>query len=78
MTKCDEIIIVLDIVSTKKTTTVATNVPNTASINFPSKKVRLLHFAYSFIIHHITIDNYFYLLSLWKKNVQSKIENNKF
>ena len=78
MTKCDEIIIVLDIVSTKKTTTVATNVPNTASINFPSKKVRLLHFVYSFIIHHITIDNYFYLLSLWKKNVQSKIENNKF
>ena len=40
MTKCDEIIIVLDIVSAKKANTVATNFTNTASINCHSKKVR--------------------------------------
>ena len=48
VTKCDEIIIVMDIVSTKKTNTITTkktntiaaNVTSTASINFHSKKVR--------------------------------------
>ena len=40
VTQCDEIIIVMDNVSTKMTNTVATNVTSTASINCHSKKVR--------------------------------------
>ena len=40
MTECDEIIIVMDIVSTKKTNTITPNVTNTASINHRRKKVR--------------------------------------
>ena len=46
MTECDEIIIVMNIVSTKKT--IATNVMSTASINCHSIKVRdcyILHTA---------------------------------
>ena len=39
MIECDEIITVMDIVSTKMTNTIATNVTSTASINFHSKKV---------------------------------------
>ena len=38
--ECDEIIIVIDIASTKKTNAIATNVTSTASINCHSKKVR--------------------------------------
>ena len=60
---CDEIVSVMDIVSTKMTNTIATNVTK----NWHSKKVgRLLYFAYSFISSHITSDNYYYLLSLCK------------
>ena len=40
LTECDEIIIVMDNVSTKKTNTVATNVTSTASIYCHYKKVR--------------------------------------
>ena len=40
MTECNEIIIPMDNVSTKKTNTIATNSTSTASINFHSKKVR--------------------------------------
>ena len=40
LTECNEIIFVMDIVSTKKTNTIATNVTSTASINGHSKKVR--------------------------------------
>ena len=36
--ECDEIIIAMDIVSTKKTNTIETNVTSTSSINFHSKK----------------------------------------
>ena len=42
-TKCDEIVIVMDIVSIKKTETIATNVTSTASINFHHEKVRDCH-----------------------------------
>ena len=38
--ECDEIVIVVDNVSTKKRNTIATNVKSTASINWHSKKVR--------------------------------------
>ena len=40
MIECDEIITAMDIVSTKKTNTIETNVASTASINCHSKKVR--------------------------------------
>ena len=70
VTKCNEIRIVMDIVSTKKTNTIATNVANTASINCHCKKVRdykkVRYFTYSFISDHITIDHYHYLLPLCK------------
>ena len=59
VTKCDEIVIVVDIVSTKKTNTTAANVTRTVSINCHSKKSkRLLYFAHSSISDHITIDNH--------------------
>ena len=55
-------------VSTKPINTKATNITSTASINCHSKKVRDCHifFAFSFISNHITIDNYYCLLSLCK------------
>ena len=40
VTECDEIEIVIENLSTKKTNTIATNVTNTASIHCHSKKVR--------------------------------------
>ena len=40
VTECDEIIIVMDIVSTKKTNTITTNVTSIASINCHTKKVK--------------------------------------
>ena len=39
VTKCDEIIIAIDNVSTKKTNTITTNLMSTASINCHKKKV---------------------------------------
>ena len=40
VTGCDEIVIFMDNLSTKKTNTIATNVTSTASVNWHSKKVR--------------------------------------
>ena len=40
MLECDEMITVMDIVATKITNTIATNVTSNASINFHGKKVR--------------------------------------
>ena len=63
----DEIITVMDTVSTKKANTAVTNVTSTASMNSHSKKSkRLFYFVHSFISSHITIDDYYYLLSLCK------------
>ena len=62
----------MDIVSTKMTNTIATY----ASINFHTKKVKYLYFAYSFIGDDVTIDNYHYLLSLCTNTM--KVENNEF
>ena len=68
--KWHEIITAIDIVSTKNTNTIATNVTSTASINSHSQKgKRLLHFALSFISDHTTTDNYYYLLSLCKRKM---------
>ena len=67
--------------STKWTKTMKTNVTNTASINFHSRKsTRLLYFTYDFISDHINIDNYCYLLSFCKTkrySVKWKIMNFK-
>ena len=63
MIQCDEIITVMDIVSTKMTNTIAANVTSPALVNCHSKKVRLLYFAGIFIRHHIAF-NYYYLLSI--------------
>ena len=64
MITCDEIISVMGIVSTNMTSTIAKN----GSIIFDDKKVRYEIDCY--ILHtlsdHITIDNYYYLLSLCK------------
>ena len=69
---CDENRSVMDIVSTTMTNTIATY----ASINFHTKKVKDLYFAYSFIGDDVTIDNYHYLLSLCTNTM--KVENNEF
>ena len=62
--ECDEIIFVMDILSTKMTNTIATN----ESINY-SRKVKYkfdCYILHSFISDHITINNNYYLLSLCK------------
>ena len=67
MTECDEIIIVMDNLSTKKTINIAANVTSTVSINCDIlKSKRLLYFAHSSVSNHITIDNCYYLLLLCK------------
>ena len=77
VTQCDEIIIFMDSLSTKKVNTIAANVTSTASMNWHSKKSkRLLYFAYSFISGHIAIDDYYYLMLLFKTkryNIKWKI-----
>ena len=50
VTECDEISTFMDIISTKMTNNIPTNVTSTASINCNNKKIkRLLYFAYSSI-----------------------------
>ena len=63
MTESDEIVIVMDNLSTKKTN-IAASVTSSASVNWHSKKLEI-YFAYSFISDHNNINNY-YLLSLCK------------
>ena len=58
--KRDEIIIVVNNVSIKKT--IVANVTSTDLINCH----RLLYFTHIYICNHVTIDNYYYLLSLCK------------
>ena len=58
VTGCDNVIIVINSVSTKKTNTIATNITSTASINFYSKKVRdcfILHTVFLVIIFLLII-----------------------
>ena len=66
MAECDEIVIVMDNLSTektKKTNTIATNVLSPASINcYNTKRKGLLYFTDSFISDHITVDNYYYYI----------------
>ena len=58
VTECDNVIIVINNVSTKKTNTIVTNITSTASINFYSKKVRdcfILHTVFLVIIFLLII-----------------------
>ena len=48
--KCDEIITVLDIISTKKTNTIAVNVTITASLKYDNKKVRDCYFLHAVLL----------------------------
>ena len=59
---CNKVIYLIDTVSTKIANTIATNVTK----RLQNKKKRFLYLACSFISNHITIDNYYYLLSLCK------------
>ena len=67
VTECNEIIIVMNIVST--TMTIATNVTSMASIDCHNIKVRDCHILhifchiFHFISYHTAIYNYYYLLS---------------
>ena len=75
VTECDEIIIILDIVSTKKTNTIATNVTSTASINCHSKKVRhysILHTVVLVIILLLMIIVICYYCSKQKDIIQNR------
>ena len=77
--------IVMVIVSTKKTNTIATKSTNTIATNvtsaaskFTSK--RLLYFSHSFISDQVIIDNYYYLLLICKSkryNTKWKITKSK-
>lgn len=54
-----ELIHVMDVISTKITNTITTNVTE----KYHSKKsIKLQRFGHSFIINDITIDNFYYLL----------------
>ena len=68
-------------IATKKTNTIATNITSTVSISCHRKKSkRFLYFTYSFISDNITVDNYYYLLSLCKTkkySIKMKILNFK-
>ena len=60
MTECDDVIFVMDNVSTKKTNTVATKIASNASINCHSKNVRDCHVLHTVLFNnHITNDNYY-------------------
>ena len=55
VTKCDEIVIVMNNLSTKKTNTITKNVISTASINCHSKKVRDYYILYTVFLITITL-----------------------
>ena len=55
VTECDEIVIVMDNLSTKKTYTITVNVTSTASINCHSKKVRECYILHTVLLAIILI-----------------------
>ena len=85
VTGCDETIIVIYTIATKKINTIATkktNVVSTALINCHNRKVTDCYILHTvlLVINHITIDNYYYLISLCKTkrhNMKWKIMNLK-
>ena len=80
--ECDEIITVIDTLSTKITNTIPTNVTNTASINCHSKKVRDCYILYIVLLAIIllliiTIICYHYAEKKVLMHKQDKMENNE-
>ena len=67
---CDEIINVINSISTNMKNSISTTVMSTMLIKFYNKKARykmtLLYFAHVLVSDHITIYNRYYLLSLYK------------
>ena len=55
MTECDEIVIVMKNLSTKKAKTIAANVTSTASINWHSKKLRDCYILHTVLLITITL-----------------------
>ena len=78
MNKCNEIVIVMNKLTTKKTNNITANATSTASIDCHSKKVKDCYILHSFIGDRITIDNYCYFLPLCKTkryNIKWKVMN---
>ena len=65
MTTCDEIVNVMNNLSTEKINIIATNATSTASINCHSKKVRDCYILHTVLI--ITIMCYCYVLYIMQK-----------
>ena len=79
MTKCDEIVFVMDNLSTKKTNTIATDATTTAWRNCHIKKLKACYILHAVLLGIIllliiTIIGY----HLQSKKVFYKVENNKF
>ena len=77
MIKCDEIIFVMDIVSTKKTNTIATSVTSTASIIFYNKKVRDCYILQTGLIAIILLLIITIICMIMQKKAQYKMEHNE-
>ena len=85
MTQCDDVIIVIDILSpkktktaaTKKTNAIATHVTSTASINCHSKKVKDYYIFHTVLLVIISLLIIFICYYYVKKKEQYKMENNE-
>ena len=73
MIECDEVIIIVDNVSTKKRNTIATNVTSTASINCHSKKERDCYILHTVLVAIILLS----LCKVKRHNIKCKIMNFK-
>ena len=79
VTVCDEIIIVMDIVSTKKRNPVATNGMSTALINYHSKKVRDCYILHTVLLVIILLLIMTIICNHYaEQKIQYKIEKNAF
>ena len=83
MIECDKVITVLDIASTKKTNTIATNITSSASISCHSKKVGDCYFLHTvflviILLLIITIIWYHYTKQKRIDALTNKMKNNEF
>ena len=73
MSECDEIVIAMDIASTKKTNTITTNVTSSASINCHGKKLRVCYVSRTVLLITFTLliaaCIFCYLIKYWTKNL---------
>ena len=69
VTKCDEIVIAINNLSTTKINTITANIMSSGSTNFHIEKVRNCYILHTKVISdHINFDNYYYWLSLCNIN----------